>query len=109
MAKSFAPAARVAPEPESAPAAAVSAPDAAAEPEWFAVGPPTVTAAVAAPEPPATKPVPAFYSVGVRNRCPWATVRSATTDWGRAPTILPADDPRLPELRRCEYLTVVEA
>jgi hypothetical protein len=54
----------------------------------------------------APEPVAAFYSVGVRNRCPWATVRSASTDWGRTPTIIRADDARLNELQRCEWLLV---
>lgn len=53
-------------------------------------------------------PVPQRVSVGVRNRCPWAVVQSAGTPWGRAGTILKADDPRLPELRRCEWLIVTE-
>lgn len=49
---------------------------------------------------------PVMVSVGVRNRCPWATVQSASSSWGRAPTFIRADDPRLPELRACEWLTV---
>jgi len=60
---------------------------------------------VVAPPPP-SKPV--LYSVGVRNRCPWATIQSAGASWGREPTILPASDARLPELKRCEFLTVTE-
>lgn len=57
---------------------------------------------------PSAPPVPERVSVGVRNRCPWGVVQSAGSTWGREPTILLATDPRLPELRRCEHLIVVE-
>jgi len=71
-----------------------------AEPPWAVEPPRTV-----APSPPVK---PTRYSVGVRNRCPWATIQSAGASWGREPTILAASDARLPELRKCEFLTVSE-
>ena len=90
------------PQPAQPATPAVFVPDPEVGAPELAVSP--VIVKVAPPE-----PTPVFYSVGVRNRCPWATIRSAGTDWGRLPTVLPADDPRLPELRKCEWLTVAEA
>lgn len=59
---------------------------------------------LAAPVPqPGPKPM---VRVGVRNRCPWSSVQSASSVWTKAPTLIQASDPRLPELRRCEWLLV---
>ena len=54
----------------------------------------------------APEPVATFYSVGVRNRCPWSTIQSAGTYWSRTSTIIPGSDPRLDELKRCDWLLV---
>jgi len=55
---------------------------------------------------PPPEPRAAFYSVGVRNRCPWSTIQSAGSWWSRASIIIPGSDSRLDELQRCDWLLV---
>ena len=90
MAKRQAPLAREVPPAEPTP---VSAPS-----------PSVFSDPLAAPVPqPAPNPL---VRVGVRNRCPWNAIQSASSMWTKAPTLIHANDPRLPELRRCEWLLV---
>jgi hypothetical protein len=70
------------------------------------VGAESVPEPVVVPAAPAAPVGPRLVSVGVRNRCPWATIQSAGASWGREPMLIRADDPRLPELRRCQWLVV---
>jgi len=77
-----------------------------AEIENTQLAPPLADSASKSAAPALPKP-PAFYAV--RSIAPFGIVQSASLTFGTQPTIMRADDPRLPELQACQWLEITEA